>query len=99
MFHPKFYQKVVMFLLLHLGIFRDATQKDNITANKIPALGAGYCVMRQSKRKVVTIQKSFIIKLLAYKTKMKERTRTGTEQADRQNCLIECYVGGRHFWF
>lgn len=99
MFHPKFYQKILMFLLLHLGILRDATQKDNITDDRIPALGAGYCVMWQSKRKVVTTQKSFLIELLVCKAKTEERTRTGTELPDRQNCLIECCVGGRHLCF
>lgn len=44
MFHLEFYQKFVMLLLPHLGIFRDATQKNNIRDDKIPVLEAPWIV-------------------------------------------------------
>lgn len=66
---------------------------------KTPVLAAEYCVMRQSKRKVATIQKSFIIKLLVSQAQMKERPRMEIELAGQQNYLTECHVGGRHFCF
>lgn len=71
MFHLKFYQKIVTFLLLHLGFFRDATRKNNIGDDKIPVLEAPWILWNVA----VAVQKSLVIELLVQNTKMKEKTR------------------------
>lgn len=81
-----------MFLLLHLGIFGDATEK-NIRDDKIPVLGAPWILWNVAE---VAVEKSLVIKLPVQNAKMKERT--GKNLADQQNCVIESYVGGKYFW-
>lgn len=48
MFHLKFYQKIVMFLLLYLGFFMDALRKTISEMTKSLSLKhLGYCEMQQ----------------------------------------------------